>query len=150
MLGHFCLINDNSEMNNNQSNIQTIFLILLFQALIFLFQVNQFFLNFCQTIKSHPSKQMPVQTQQQKLFGVFIVKVEYKVFLLLTLNKQFLVGRGNRLNYLKRHFHNQIKHFSPFLESVTIWYPLNSKPLVFLFFRGYKIEILTSERLVLE
>ena len=83
MLGHLCLINDNSEMNNNQKNIQTIFLIFLFQALIFLSQVNSFLLNFCQTIKSHPSKQMSSQTQQQKHFGVFIVKFEHKVFLLL-------------------------------------------------------------------
>ena len=64
MLGHLYLINDNSEMNINQNNIQIIFLILLFQALIFFFQVNSFFLNFCQTIKPRTSKQIPAQTQQ--------------------------------------------------------------------------------------
>ena len=64
MLGHLCLINDNSEMNNNQNSRQLIFLILLIQAVIFLFQVNSLFLSFCQTIKTHPSKQMPAQTQQ--------------------------------------------------------------------------------------
>ena len=37
VLGNLRLINDNSEMNNNQNNIQIIFLILLFQAVIFLF-----------------------------------------------------------------------------------------------------------------
>ena len=87
MLGHLCLVNDNSEINNNQNNIQIIFLILLSQALIFLFRVNSFFLNFCQTVKSHPSKQMLALTQQQKHFGVFIAKFEHKVILLLSLIK---------------------------------------------------------------
>ena len=42
MFGHLCLVNDNSEINNNQNNIQIIFLIFLSQALIFLFRVNSF------------------------------------------------------------------------------------------------------------
>ena len=82
VLGNLCLINDNSEMNNNQNNIQIIFLILLFQAVIFLFQVNSFFLNFCQTIPANKCL-----LKLNKHFGVFIVKFEHKVFLLLTLNK---------------------------------------------------------------
>ena len=73
MLGHLCLINDNSEMNNNQNNIQIIFLILLFQAVIFLFQVNSFFLNFCQTIPAN--KWLPKLNNRNTL-----------VFLLLNLN----------------------------------------------------------------
>ena len=64
MLGHLCSINDNSEMSNNQDSRQLMFIILLIQAVIFLFQVNSLFLSFCQTIKTHPSKQMPAQTQQ--------------------------------------------------------------------------------------
>ena len=59
MLGHLCLINDNfnSEMNNNQNKIKTIFIILLLK-------VYSFFMNVCQTSKSQPSKKMSAQTQQ--------------------------------------------------------------------------------------
>ena len=59
MLGHLRLINDNfnSEMNNNQNKIKTIFIILLLK-------VNSFFLNVSQTNKSQPSRKMSAQTQQ--------------------------------------------------------------------------------------
>ena len=87
MLGHLCLINDNSEMNDDQNNIQIIFLILLFQALIFLFQVNSFILELLSNNQMPLQQKTPAQIQQWKHFGAFIVKFEHKVFLLLTLNK---------------------------------------------------------------
>ena len=75
VLGHLGLINYSSEMNNNQNNIQIIF--------ILLFQVNSIFLNFCQTTKfqwTNADSNSTIETRSR----IFIV---HKVFLLLTLNK---------------------------------------------------------------
>ena len=70
ILGHLCLKNDNSEMNNNQHNIQIIFLILLFQAVIFLFQRKSFFLNFCQTIPTN--KWLPKLNSRNTLVSLLL------------------------------------------------------------------------------
>ena len=77
MLGHLCLINDNfnSEMNNNQNKIKTIFIILLLK--VFHERLSN---------KQAPAQQKNVCSNStiETLSGVFIVKFEYKVFLLLT------------------------------------------------------------------
>ena len=134
VLGHLGLVNYSSEMNNNQNNLQIIF--------ILLFQVNSIFLNFCQTTKFQWTNADPNSTIET-LSGIFIVEFEHEVFLLLTLNKYLLVKTGIRLNFLKKNFH-------VFLTLSVSMFPFGNPwtESLWIFFRGYEIGKLVSERLI--
>ena len=147
ILGHLCLINYNSEMHNNQNNMQIIFL-MLFLAVIFLFQVNSFFLNFCQKIPVN--KWLPKLNNRNTLVSLLLNLNTKCFYCWLWTSNCLLEVEINQILWRKGTFIIRPCILNSFLASVLIWYPLDSKSLVLLYFRGYKIDKLVSEGLILD